>query len=165
MDAVITAADSKYERDIRTTLRVLPKWLVRAARLSKVEVSSDAVVIEQTAMYQHGSRVLRVAPRLGVPQLRQAIAHELGHGVDDTLGIQGFDHPHYFSSTEVWFRLHRGQAYFEFPKYAEYPLEYFADCVAKFALLGKDKFSITHPREAIYIASWVVPTVNRFFRG
>lgn len=158
----VSALDPRYEKAIRTSLRVMPVWLIQGARISKVVATGDPAVREQVSMYQHGTRILFVSEGLGVQALRQSMGHELGHGIDDLSDMpEPLKHPHYFSSTEVWFRIHRSRSSFEFPKYAEKPLEYFADCVAKFSLLGKDRFSATHPREAIYINSWVVPLINQ----
>lgn len=157
----IVGAGPKFEKEVRTALRVLPSWLVQGGRISRVSVTRDPVVVEQVSMYQHGTRALLVTDGLATTALRQSMSHELGHGIDDLLHVPGYDHPHYFSSTDVWFKLHRGQSSFEFPKYAEKPLEYFADCVAKFCLLGKDRFSLTHPRETTYIESWVLPITNQ----
>ena len=78
--------------------------------------------------------------------LLKAIGHELAHALDDNFGA-----PHYFSSRVDWERIHRNQSYFDIPKYAEEPLEYFADMVVKYMMLGPTKLSTTNPDEVAYI--------------
>ena len=155
----VVGATPGLERAIRTTLASLPPWFVRAARVARIEVSNRPEVRAQIAQYAHGTRVLDVSPTVG-DVLRKALYHELAHGIDD----MGEEAPHYFTSTPEWSRIHAEQMYFDIPKYAEQPLEYFADQIAKFLMLGPDKHFTTHPKESTFIGTWVVPTLTQAFQ-
>jgi hypothetical protein len=120
-------------------------------------ISTREDVRAQIAMYEHGSREILISPGTG-SLLLKAVGHELAHGVDDI-----FDVPHYFSSMSDWQTIHRNQAYFDIQKYADKPLEYFADMLAKFFLLGKDRLFTTNPSELNFICSKVLPILVVLF--
>ena len=155
----IVGATAAFERNVRGILASLPVWFVRAARLSRVEVTGDPKVREMIAVYDHEQRRLRVTPSVGA-MLKKAVYHELWHGVDDNFG-----HPHVFSSMDEWIRLHRNQPYFDIPKYREQPLEYLADCGAKLFLMGRERLSVTHPHEVGFIEQVAFPPLMEAFGG
>lgn len=138
-------------------LEAFPDWYVKAARLSRVEVTNRPDVRAQVAMYEHGSRCLYVYPGVG-DLLLKAIGHELAHGADDNFG-----NPHWFSSTPEWAAIHAAQPYFDIEKYRDEPLEYFADMFVKLWLLGSEKLSTTNPQEVTFLTTWVIPTLQQEF--
>ena len=153
----VTGAGQTMERMIRRALGGFPAWFVRAARISRVEVTGRADVREQVAMYEHGTRVLYVSLQIG-DLLQKAVGHELAHGCDDNFG-----NPHYFSSSTEWQRIHREAPFFDIPKYRDEGLEYLADQMVKFFMLGPERMRTTHWQEVTFISTWVVPTLQREF--
>lgn len=154
----INSAAAGYERAIREVLESLPRWYVRAARVSRIEVSSAPEVRDQIAMYEHGSRRMRITPGVGKALLRRAISHELGHGCDDYL-----EQPHYFSGSDAWIKIHRIQSFFDHPKYAEQALEYFADMLSKVITQDVSRLAATNPYEVRFFTEWVIPTLQKEF--
>lgn len=150
-----------FQRLVRGALDKYPSWLVRAARLSHVEVTNRADVRAQIAMYEHGSRVLYVWPGVG-EMLLKAVGHELWHGADDRTGLSE-NHPHFFSMQPAWTLIHRDQPFFDIEKYEREPLEYFADQGVKLLLLGAPKLMTTNGREVNFFTSWVVPMLEQEF--
>jgi hypothetical protein len=146
-----------FERLIRSAIEKYPSWCVNAARISRVIVSNRPDIKSQIAMFEHGTRDLYVWPGVG-DLLQKAIGHELGHAIDDNFG-----HPHFFTSTAEWLKIHAAQSYFDIDKYRDEPLEYFADCFTKLFLLGPQKFATTNPMETKFITSWVIPTLQKEF--
>lgn len=155
---MIVEGSSSYARTIREVVGALPAWYVRAARVSRIEVSSAPEVRDQVAMYEHGSRRVRVAPGIGKDFLTRALAHELGHGCDDYS-----DHPHFFSSADAWQRIHAMQMSFDHPKYGVEALEYFADIFSKIILRGTTRLAVTNPYEVKFFSEWVIPTLQKEF--
>jgi len=133
-----------------------PRWVHNAARISHIEVTRDQSVRSQIAHYEHGSRKLRVFEGIGRQLLNRAIGHELVHGLDDNYGS-----PHFFSATDEWRQIHRDQGHFDIQKYADEPLEYFADMFQKYLAFGHEKLALTHPAEAMFFAGYVEPVVRQ----
>ena len=156
-DIPILGGTASYKKAIRAAFAKYPGWYVRAARVSKVEVTRDPEVREQVAVYEHDTRILHIYDGVG-SLLQKAIGHELAHGCDDNFGC-----PHYFTATAEWNRIHREQPHFDIAKYRDEPLEYFADMVTKMFLVGPDKLRITNGREVTFILGWVFPLLQKEF--
>jgi hypothetical protein len=124
-----------------------------------VIVSTREDVKRQIAVYEHGSRNVYVSPGIG-GLLQKALGHEMAHGVDDIFGS-----PHYFAGTPEWQSIHRRQSNFDIQKYADEPLEFFADMVVKNLLIGRTKMSITNPDETNYIWTAVFPILAENFNA
>jgi hypothetical protein len=154
----VIGAPPAYEKRLRQALRLYPRWLVKAARLSRIILDSSPEVQQMVASYRHEDRSLHVYPGLGNTMLTKAMGHEMWHGADDNFGS-----PHFFSSNDVWGQIHRDQAYFDIPKYRDEPLEYFADIGVKFTLLGREKLNITAAREANFFENVVMPQLIEAF--
>ena len=153
----IEGASPVFEKLIRGVLARYPAWFVNAARIAKIVISTRPEVKAQIAQYHHESRILYVWPGIG-DLLQKALGHELAHGCDDNFGS-----PHYFTSTPEWLRIHRDQAYFDLPKYAAEPLEYFADVFTKLFMLGSRKLSVTQPNEVTFLTTFVIPLLQKEF--
>jgi len=155
----VVGGTAALQRAVRGVLNSYPAWLLRAARLSRVTISSSPEVRAQVAVYNHGSREMDVSADVG-GLMRKAVGHELAHAIDDNFG-----HPHHFTSTPEWRRIHREQPFFDLPKYRDEPLEYFADMMVKFLMMGGAKLRHTNPKELAFITSWVVPSLLAEFGG
>ena len=153
----IVGASPSMARAIRMALNALPGWFVRAARISKVIVENTPKTRDQLAVYEHGVRTLSILPTIG-NLLLKAVAHELGHGVDDNFGS-----PHFFSTSQEWIRIHKSQGHFDIPKYRDEPLEYLSDMIAKLFLLGPQKLRITNSREVTFLTGYVFPMLSKEF--
>lgn len=147
-----------YEKSIREALRRFPPWILSAARVSSISVAGGEYMRQVLALYEHGSRSIKVYPGLSRDLLVRAIGHEIMHAVDDN-----FDHPHVFSYQPGWLQLHRDRGYFEIPKYRDEPLEFFADIASKYFLLGRDRLQITYPEEVYYLETSVFPILRENF--
>ncbi len=153
----IVGAHPTFERRLRAVLARMPPMYLRAGRVTRLEASGAENVRKSIAVYSHGSRVVQVWPGVG-DILDRALFHEWAHAVDDN-----FDQPHYFSATEEWMRIHRDQTNFDLQHYRDEALEYFADMMAKYFLIGPAKLGMTRPNEVTFIASWVLPTLENAF--
>jgi len=154
----ITGGSPDYHRAIRASLRWFPSWYVRASGVVSVEVNASEVVRKETAIYSHTSKAITLSPNLGVHTLRQALAHELAHGVDDQSDTR--NHPHYFSASDVWLKLHAQQSSFDLEKQRNQPVEYFAAQLAKHVTMGSDRFRARYPEEYVFFSTWVVPVAK-----
>ena len=143
----VVGGNAALQKRIREAVARFPAWFVRAARVTRFEVSDSPEVRDQIAVYQHGSRVIYVWSKVG-GLLQRAVGHEMGHAIDDN-----FDQPHAFSSQADWIQIHKNQSNFDLPKYAEIPLEYFADMVTKYFMYGPQKLSTTNPQEVVFISN------------
>ena len=153
----ISGGSAPFGRSVRGALAKFPGWFVKAARIAKIEITNRPDVVQQIAMFEHGSRVLFVSPGVG-GLLQKALGHELFHAVDDN-----FNSPHFFTSTNEWRTIHQKAPYFDIQKYALEPLEYFADQGTKLFMMGAAKMMTTNPDETRFIAGWVLPTLQREF--
>ena len=151
----ITGGSADYNRAIRACLRWLPTWYVRASGVSSIAINASEAVRKEVAIYTHGSRSILLFPGLGTVTLRQALNHELAHGVDDLSDI--YNHPHYYSASDVWLKLHSMQSKFDMEKQHNQPVEYFAAQLAKYVTLGNDRFMARYPEEYVFFSTWVVP--------
>lgn len=147
----VLGASPPYEARIRAVLAAVPPWYLAAARIARVMISTAPEVASMTASFQHGSRDILLYPNVG-DLLTRALVHELGHGVDDS-----GENVHRFSVTPGWIAVHRAQQFFDLPKYRSDPREYFADAIAKAIMLGTKRFSLSAPREAMFLATNVFP--------
>lgn len=154
----LTGADVELGRLVWKMLETFPRWFVKAARVSKIEVTGREEVREMFASYTHGERVLYLSDKIRPGFLRRALAHELAHGCDDYR-----DNPHYFSSSFEWERIHQKQSFFDHPKYKAEALEYFADVFAKYLMVGSTRLAMTAPDEVTFFDRWVVPTLTKEF--
>jgi hypothetical protein len=154
----IYGADPRYATALYGALGALPPWYVAAGRLSRVVVTPDPDVRRNIAMYAHGAREIRVAPGVG-SVLQKALAHEIGHAIDDWAEEAG--NPHVFSTTEAWVGIHRNQTHFDLPTYRADPREHFADMMAKAILVGVQKLALAAPREAAYLSGFVFPALQQ----
>lgn len=141
----VSGGTPALQKRVREAVSRYPAWFVRAARVSRFEISDAPEVRDQLAVYQHGTRIVYVWSKIG-GLLQKALGHELAHAIDDN-----FDQPHAFSGVSDWQQLHRNQSNFDIPKYGEIPLEYFADIVTKYFMYGPQKLSTTHPSEVVFI--------------
>lgn len=151
----VVGGNSDYERKIRIALGFYPTWLVQAARINYIEITSREDVREQVAMYEHDSRILYVYSSIG-DLLLKAIGHELSHACDDIFGMY-----HYFSTTTKWQMIHRNQGFFDIQKYRDESLEYFADMMVKYFMLGEQRLFTTNPNEVNFIRNTVLPTLYK----
>lgn len=145
----------QYERAIRSALRRYPQWVLVCASVSRVEVVATAELREESAAYFSSDRAVRIYPGLADPSLTLSLGRALFCAADDT-GEQ----PPAFSTDAAWLLLHKDQANFSMPKYAEQPLAYFADVATKYHLLGREKLRITHPEEVVYLEDRVFPRLK-----
>lgn len=150
----IAGANQDVERKIRIALNFYPSWYIAAARIKKVELTSNPEVKAQIAMYEHGSRILYMSREVG-DLILKAVGHELAHACDDIFGDK-----HYFSSMANWSMIHRNQGFFDIQKYRDEPLEYFADMMVKYFLLGEERLFTTNPNEVNFIRNVVFPALQ-----
>lgn len=134
----------------------IPSDLLRKARITSYKVSDRPEVVAQVAMFEHGTRILYIAPNVQRSLITKALLHETGHAIDDWLGV-----PHYFSSQTAWRTIHRNCSYFDIPKYRDEPLEYFSDVWAKYWLWGTDVLRVTKPDEVRFIELSVIPVLRK----
>ena len=151
-------APTAYEKLIREAINRFPPWILSAAHVRDISVAGGEYMRQVLAMYEHGSRSIKVYSGLPRDLLVQAIGHEIMHAVDDN-----FDHPHIFSSQPNWLQLHRDRGYFTISKYREEPLEFFADIASKYFLLGRNRLQITHPEEVHFLETVVFPVLRENF--
>lgn len=153
----VNGAAPAFARAIRQAMDRYPDFYVRGARLSQVLVTPREDVKQQIAMYEHGTRNLYVYPGVG-SMLQKAMGHELAHACDDNFGF-----PHFFSSTPEWLKIHADATYFDIDKYRDEPLEYFADMLTKWFLLGPQKLATTNPNEVTFMSTFVLPALQKTF--
>lgn len=151
----VVGVSGAYERKIRTALEFYPFWVIQAARVNYIEITNREDVRKQVAMYEHGTRILYIHSKVG-DLLLKAIGHELAHACDDIFGMN-----HYFSTMSKWLIIHRNQGFFDIQKYRDEPLEYFADMMVKFFIIGEQSLFTTNPNEVNFIRNTVLPTLYK----
>jgi hypothetical protein len=153
----VVAITPNLERLVRKALDSVPDFVIKAARIARVESSTREDVVQQLAMFEHGSRKLFISPKIPTGIAVKAVIHEMGHAIDDNP-----QHPHYYSSSDAWGVIHRDQPYFDIPKYGAEPLEYFADCFAKYFVMSREANMIARPKETQYIELVLQDLEQRF---
>ena len=152
------ASNVALAKAVDASIRRCPPWLVKSARLDRVLVSSRPEIRAQQATFEHGSRTLYISDQIPQGLIERAVVHELAHAADDNFGS-----PHYFSSKWEWKRIHQQAQFFDIPKYAQESLEYFADMVAKYVLVGPVKLSISCSHEVQFVEQYVIPVLRKEF--
>jgi len=83
-------------------LNLLPRYLVRAARINNIIPSDRPKQYNETAQYEHITRNIYVVPNLPAEVMRRSMIHEIAHALDDNFGVG-----HYFGESPAWAELSR----------------------------------------------------------
>lgn len=154
MIPVIGGSESE-QANIRRILSEMPPWYLAGGRVSEIRIADDPEVREQRALYSHGTRDVKVAPRVG-GLLRRALFHEWAHAIDDW--AEEYGNPHVFSATQEWITIHRLVSAVEIRKYGSDMREHFADAVSLVFL--DQSYSRSHPREYRFVTGVVFPWIQ-----